>query len=159
MGNTMNRQKIKQHLSFLQIQAKKLDKGNNSRYIQSAMDVMFTQIEEEYAQIPAHEGIKKYVEQAVAAMIKEFQQLDNGAIPRKRVVSPINASTLTYEDKKKALDAVNLIKKKISGQIKGRTCANGSKQRKYLGEDVSVASPTISLEALFATRKNKGYDF
>ena len=108
VGNKMNRQERKRHLSFLQKQAKKLDKRNNSQYLQSAMNVMFTQIEDEFAQIPAHEGIKKYGEQAVAAMIKEFEQLDNGAIPGKRVVSPIDVSTLTDEDKQKALDAVLL---------------------------------------------------
>ena len=41
-----------------------------------------------------------------------------------------------------------MIKEKRDGSIKGRTCADGSKQRKYLSEFESVAFPTLSLEAL-----------
>ena len=33
----------------------------------------------------------------------------------------------------------------------GRTCADGSKQKRYLGKDESVASPTVSPESLFTT--------
>ena len=51
----------------------------------------------------------------------------------------------------RALDAVNLIKEKRCGKIKGRTCANGSKQRQYLGDYESVSLPTVSFEALFIT--------
>ena len=55
------------------------------------------------------------------------------------------------EEKRKALYAVNVIKEKRDGVIKGRTCADGSKQRKYLSADDSVASPTGSLDGFFAT--------
>ena len=47
--------------------------------------------------------------------------------------------------------AVNLIKLKRDGRVKGRACADGSRQRKYLAEDESVASPTVSLESVHAT--------
>ena len=46
------------------------------------------------------------------------------------------------------MSAVNLIKEKWDGQIKGRTCADGSRQRRYLKQDESVASPTAALESL-----------
>ena len=67
------------------------------------------------------------------------------------MVKPVNASTLTPLEKYKYLPAVNLIKEKFSGELKGRTCADGSRQRKYLKEDESVASPTIALESLIMT--------
>ena len=45
-------------------------------------------------------------------MIKEFTQLDEGAVPGKSIVVPTDANTLTDIEKKKALPAVNLIKEK-----------------------------------------------
>ena len=60
----------------------------------------------------------------------------------------VDASTLTRQEKIKAMPAVNLIKEKWDGALKGRTCADGSKQRKYLKQDESVASPTAALESL-----------
>ena len=43
------------------------------------------------------------------------------------VVGPQDASVLTDEEKRRALEAVNLIKEKRTGNLKGRICANGSK--------------------------------
>ena len=67
-------------------------------------------------------------------------------MPGKTVVTAINPKTLSAEDKAKSLNAVNIIKQKRDGTIKGRTCANGIKQKIYLGKDESVALPTVSLE-------------
>ena len=91
-------------------------------------------------------------------MIKEFTQLNEGAVPGKPVVRPINANTLTLLEKKKAMPAVNLIKEKHDGVLKGRTCADGSKQRKYLKSDESVASPTAALESLIVTLLIDAYE-
>ena len=49
------------------------------------------------------------------------------------------------------MPAVNLIKEKYDGVLKGRTCADGSRQRKYLKKDESVAWPTAALESLIVT--------
>ena len=46
----------------------------------------------------------------------------------------------------KAIDEVNIKKEKRCGKIKGRTCADVSKQKRYLKEGESVSSPTLSLE-------------
>ena len=106
--------------------------------IKAAVNVMFTQMQ-------ATRGFKLFGERAVAAMIKEQKQLEDGPIPGKKVVTAINTDTLSAKDKAKSLNAVNLIKKKRDGTIKGRTCADGSKQKRYLGKDESVASSTVSL--------------
>ena len=98
-----------------------------------------------YDQIPAKAGFRKYGQEAVAAMIKEFKQLNSGAAPGKPVVVPVDATSLTPIEKKKALPAVNLIKRKRNGILKGRSCVNGSRQRQYLKEGESVSSPTASL--------------
>jgi len=49
--------------------------------------------------------------------------------------------------KRRALRAINLIKEKRCGKIKGRTCADGSSQRKYVPRE-EASSPTIALESL-----------
>ena len=102
-----------------------------------------------FAQMPALKGFKEFGEAAVEVMIKEFNQLDKGAVPGKPVVVPVDPDVLSQEAKNMALDAVNLVELKRDGKIlKGRTCANGSKQRMYLKEYESVASPTVMLETL-----------
>ena len=120
------------------------DQSNHTSYMNLALNTIFTQMS-------ANAGFKKFGEPAFAAMIKEFTQLNEGAVPGKPVVVPTDANTLTDIEKEKALPAVNLIKKKWNGVIKGRSCVDGSKQRKYLKQDESVASPTASLESLFAS--------
>ena len=60
----------------------------------------------------ATKGIARFGERAVAAMIKELKQLDEGPMPGKWAVAPIDPDTLTKDEKNKALEAVNLIKEK-----------------------------------------------
>ena len=91
------------------------------------IDVMFTQMS-------VKRGIKLFKERAVAAMIKELTQLDKGGMGRKPVVISIDPKLLTPEKRKLALEAVHLIKEKRDGKIKGRNCANRSRQRFFLKE-------------------------
>ena len=97
---------------------------------------MFVQIPKKYtefSQMPAHIGIQKFGDEAISAMLTEYTQLDQGAVEGKPVIEPIDPSKITEEQKIQAMNAVNLIKKKKATlEIKGRTCADGSKQRKYL---------------------------
>jgi hypothetical protein len=72
------------------------------------------------SQMTATAGIKKHGQAAVDALLQEFCQLDS-----KNVFEPLDASTLTASQKLEALCAVNLIKEKRSGKLKGRTCADG----------------------------------
>ena len=44
----------------------------------------------------------------------------------KTVVTPIDHYTLSYKEKRKALESVNLIKENSNRIIKGRTCADVS---------------------------------
>ena len=78
-------------------------------------------------QMSAYAGIKKHGEAAIAAIFKELKQLDSGPMKGKPVVTPMNPDLLTKEEKAQALEAVNLIKEKRDGMLKGRTCANGKK--------------------------------
>ena len=65
-------------------------------------------------------------------MYKEFHQLDKGAMPNTPVILPHDPTKLTRTEKREAFEAVNLIKGKRTGAIKGHTCANGSKQWSFL---------------------------
>ena len=49
-----------------------------------------------------------------------------------------------------ALRAIDLIKVKRSGKVKGRTVADGSSQRSYIGKDES-SSPAIHDDSLMAS--------
>ena len=111
-----------------------------------------------FTQMSAQKGIKMFGEKAIAAMFKELKQLSDGVVPGKPVVEPIPFESLSDTDKREALEAVNLINQKRCGKIKGRTCANGSRQRRYIKDDESFASPTASLEAIMATLMIEAYE-
>ena len=80
----------------------------------------------------ATKGFKLFVERSVEAMIKELKQLVNGNIPRKYSLRQSRQIHQLMRIWKKYLDAVNIIKEKRDGKINGRTCAKGSKQKRYL---------------------------
>ena len=71
-------------------------------------------------------------------MLKEYQQLNDRPMPGKPVFGPINNEELSSEDRKTLLETVNQIKEKLCGNIKGRTCENGIRQKIYLKEDKYV---------------------
>ena len=104
-----------------------------------------------FTQISASRGINLFGEEAVAAIFKELQQLNDGALPGNPVVVSIHIESLTEKDKRKSLEAVNLIKVNRCGKFKGRTCANGSLQRHFVKEEDNFASPTASLESILTT--------
>ena len=96
-------------------------------------------------QMTASAGIKKHGDKAVEALLEEFCQLDD-----KSVFKPLDAASLTGEQKKEALRAINLIKEKRCGRLKGRTCADGRAQRGLYTKE-QTASPTVSTDALMMT--------
>ncbi len=103
-----------------------------------AVNVMFNQM-------TAKQGIKLFGEKAIAAMLKEYKQLAS-----LKVFGRAPAEMLTPENMKNALRAINLIKEKRCGKIKGRTCADGRPHRTIIPRE-EAKSPTLSLEALIAT--------
>ena len=72
----------------------------------------------------AKAGIKKHGQAAVAALMSEFAQLED-----RTVYEIVDAAKLTKRQRKMALRAINLIKEKRDGKIKGRTVADGRAQR------------------------------
>ena len=67
-----------------------------------------------FNQMTAAKGIKLHGEKAITAMFKEYNQLQD-----MKVLGRINPDTLNQEQKRKALRAINLIKEKRCGKIKG----------------------------------------
>ena len=109
-----------------------------------ALGVMFTQMS-------ANRGIKLFCEKTVAVIFKQLKQLNDGVLPSNPVIVPIAIESLTEEDKRKSLEAVNLIEVKRCGKIKGRTCTNGSRQRHFVKAEDNFASPMASLESILTT--------
>ena len=93
-------------------------------------------------QMTANAGIKKHGDRAVEALLEEFCQLDD-----KGVFEPKDAKILTGQQKRDALRAINLIKEKRCGKLKGRTCADGRSQRGLYTKE-QTASPTVSTDSL-----------
>ena len=98
-----------------------------------------------FTQMHASKGIKLLGQKALDAMETEYKQLDDLKVFKPRYVSDISK-----EDKKKSLRAIDLIKIKRSGKVKGRTLADGSKQRGYISKD-NTTSPAAHLDSLIAT--------
>jgi hypothetical protein len=122
---------------FLQHAIKMIDESPKKAY-KYICEFMFNQM-------TADAGIKKHGQLAIDALMAEFAQLDG-----LNVLKGMRASSLTRLQKKEALRAINLIKEKRCGRIKGRTVADGRAQRdKYDKEETT--SPTVSNDALMLT--------
>jgi hypothetical protein len=96
-------------------------------------------------QMTAKAGLKKYGQAAVVAMVQEFGQFED-----LKVYEPVDPATLTKVEKKGALRAINLIKEKRDGRLRGRTVADGRPQ-KDLYPKSETASPTVATDALMLT--------
>ncbi len=93
-------------------------------------------------QMTAKAGIKKHGQVAIDALFNEFSQLHDLTVFR-----PQDAKRLTKAQKKAALRAINVIKEKRCGKIKGRTVADGRAQRNLYTKD-ETASATVATDAL-----------
>ena len=69
-----------------------------------------------FTQMSASKGIKTYGQATINTLLKEFSKLND-----LKVFKSVCVSTLTYADKKSALRAINLMKEKWCGKIKGRS--------------------------------------
>jgi hypothetical protein len=69
-------------------------------------------------------GLKKFGAEGEKAVTKELSQFHDMS-----VFEPVDATTLSPDDKKKALASLLFLKEKRDGRIKARACADGRKQR------------------------------
>ncbi len=92
-----------------------------------------------------NKGLKKFGEKGENAAFQEVEQLH-----QRNCWKPIHPNDLSPEQRKKALESLIFLTEKRDGRIKGRACANGSKQRLWMSKEDS-ASPTVSQEAVMLT--------
>ena len=139
------RKPLRARVTLLMREARK--KSMNSRtFLQLAINTVFLS-----AQMNTSQDIKRYGDRAVAALIKECVQLDKGAFPGKPVVEPVFADDLTPDERARAMSAVAIIKEKRCGKVKGRICADGSKEKRYLQSEDTISSPTVSNEGIMGS--------
>ena len=87
-------------------------------------------------------GLQVFGPPGVEAVYKELQQLHE-----RKVGEPRDASTLSPTQKRNALGYLMFLKQKRTGQIKGRGCADGRKQRLHTPKD-DASSPTVATESV-----------
>ena len=87
-------------------------------------------------------GLQVFGPPGVEAVYKELQQLHE-----RKLGEPRDASTLSPTQKRNALGYLMFLKQKRTGQIKGRGCANGRKQRLHTPKD-GASSPTVATESV-----------
>ena len=90
-------------------------------------------------------GLKLYGDDGVQAVLKELQQLHD-----RMVLQPVDGNQLSDAEKRASLQYLMFLKKKRSGLIKGRGCADGRKQRLYMDRQ-QVSAPTVATESLLLT--------
>jgi len=90
-------------------------------------------------------GIKQFGEKGKEAAYQEMKQIHD-----RKVFEPIDASKLSVQEKRKALESLLFLVEKNDETVKGRTCANGSRQRDYIDRS-QATSPTVATESVFLT--------
>ena len=151
-GNTRSKRLTKRHnykeanrrgFNFLNLtDPTRVDRVKMAKHITG---IVLTQLDPEDQQKKSYywkKGIKVMGEDAIKAIVAEAQQLDD-----KGAFEPLKAETLDRKQKSGALESITMVTKKRCGKVKGRTCADGRKQRDYVTKAES-SSPTISLEGL-----------
>ncbi len=88
---------------------------------------------------------QKFKEQGENALWDELKQLHD-----MDVFIPVPESTLTVDQKSKALSTVTFIKQKWDNWVKGRVCADGCKQCKEFSRE-EAASLTVTNKSVFIT--------
>ena len=99
----------------------------------------------EFADMSVKKGIQVFGEKAMESVLAENSQFDD-----KTIFRPLDKKDLTFDQCKNALNLITFMKKKRSGKLKTRACANGRKQRRFIKKK-EVSSPTIQLESLLLT--------
>ena len=103
-------------------------------------------------QMSARVGLRKHGERAEEALLQEFMQMRD--LDVYEILDPMK---LSHEQKKAALRALNLLQEKRNGKLKGRTVADGRKQRPLYTKS-ETASPTVSTTALMLTIMVDAYE-
>ena len=86
-------------------------------------------------------GLKHFGDRGETAVAKELNQFN-----MLNTFVPLDAETLTYEQRRSALASLIFLTEKRNGDVKARACANGAPQRQHIAKE-ETTSPTVSNEA------------
>ena len=95
--------------------------------------------------ISLKKGLREFGLLGEAAVYKELDVLHV-----QKVFAPQDPSTLSKEERSRALESLMFLERKRTGTVKGRLVADGSKQRDYIQEG-AAASPTVMTESVLIT--------
>jgi len=95
-----------------------------------------------HSQHNIHQGLKIFGKAGENAITTELKQLHS-----RQVLEPKHGQSLTQKEKDDALPYLMFLKEKQTGQIKGRGCADGRRQRLYMQKE-DTSSPTVAIESL-----------
>jgi len=87
-------------------------------------------------------GLKIFGDAGTAAILQELKQLHD-----RKVLEPTSAQKMTPIERKRALQYLMFLKKKRTGQVKARGCADGRKQRAYTNNE-DASAPTDAIESV-----------
>ena len=90
-------------------------------------------------------ALRKWGGRARAAAMKEMKQLHD-----RDCFGPLDISTLTPTERKRALESFMFLVEKKDGTVKARTVGNGSTQRQWMGKE-ETSSPTVTTTSVFMT--------
>ena len=88
-------------------------------------------------------GIKKSEKRVVVDLLNKYKRLHNLT-----VFEPPDPALMSRQEQYRAIQAINIIKERQYGNIKGRTWSDGSPQQNYI-PCKELMLPIIALEALF----------
>ena len=112
-------------------------------YVDATNNMQFAADHLLFTQLCMNAGIKAFGQKGVDAVVKEMKQFHD-----REVVKPILPNDVTADIRKRALGYLMFLKRKRSGDIKGRGCADGRPQRVYKTK-METSSPTVFTESIF----------
>ena len=136
---SMTGKKYDEGYIHLNIQDEKLTPMSESEKKEHVLGVIMLQ------QFNLNAGLKKFGSRGEAAVSKELKQLHD-----MRTFFPVEAKSLSKEERLKALSSLMFLTEKRDGKIKGRACADGRKQREEIKRE-DAASPTVALDSILLT--------
>jgi hypothetical protein len=90
-------------------------------------------------------AMRKFGKEAEHAVTKELSQMHT-----REAFAPQDADSLTYEQRRRALESIVHVNHKRDDSKKARLCADGRKQRLTMRKD-ETASPTVGTDSVFIT--------
>jgi len=96
-------------------------------------------------QMSMKKGMKFFGQDGAKAVGSEVEQLDY-----RDCMEPVKKASLTRDQLRQVLNYLMFLKRKQSGRVKARGCADGRKQRIYKTKE-ETTSPTVMTESVFLT--------